>query len=71
PENREWVSVIESVSTIGYYIHPLVLFKIKEIQTSWFTANNIPDWLITTTSKGWTSNDIGIRWLKEVFLPET
>jgi hypothetical protein len=32
---------------------------------------NIPDWHIATTSKGWTSNDIVLRWLKEIFLPET
>jgi hypothetical protein len=31
----------------------------------------MPDWLIATTSKGWTSNDIALRWLKEIFLPET
>ena len=47
------------------------MFKEKEVQISWFTAEDIPDWLITTTSKGWTSNNIGLRWLKQVFLPET
>jgi hypothetical protein len=71
PENREWVSVIEGINALGHFIRPLVMFKGKDVQTSWFTAEHIPDWLITTTSKGWTSNDIGLRWLKEVFLPET
>lgn len=71
PENREWVSVIEAISAAGNYIRPLVMFKEKEVQTSWFTAEDIPNWLMTTTSKGWTSNDIGLGWLKEVFLPET
>jgi DDE superfamily endonuclease len=44
PENREWVSIIETVS---------------------------PDFLFTTSENGWTSNDIGLRWLDEVFLPKT
>ncbi len=36
PENREWVSVIETISAKGRYIRPLVMFKGKDIQTSWF-----------------------------------
>jgi len=71
PENCEWVSGIEAISAAGNYIRPLVMFKGKQVQTSWFTAEDIPNWLIRTTLKGWTFNDIGLRWLKEVFLPET
>jgi DDE superfamily endonuclease len=26
------------------------------------------DWLYTTSENGWTSNNIGLLWLKEVFL---
>jgi DDE superfamily endonuclease len=33
--------------------------------------DNISDFLYTTSNNGWTSNDIGLRWLDEVFLPET
>ncbi|PWW72284.1 hypothetical protein C7212DRAFT_228702, partial [Tuber magnatum] len=49
--NREWVSVIEAINSVGQFVRPLVLFKGKQIQTSRFTAENIPDWIITTTSK--------------------
>jgi len=59
PENREWVSVIETINGTGHFIPLLVMFKGKDVQTSWFTTENVPDWLITTTSKGWTWNDIG------------
>ena len=51
PENREWVSVLESISASGKHIRPLVIFKGKDIQTSWFTENNIPDWLIATSRR--------------------
>jgi hypothetical protein len=29
PENREWVLIIETISTTGHYIRPLVMFKEK------------------------------------------
>ena len=41
PENREWVSVLESISASGKHIRPLVIFKGNDILTSWFTENNI------------------------------
>jgi len=57
-ENREWVSVIQVINGRGHFIRPLVMFKGTDVQTSWFTAEKVPYWLITTTSKDWTSNDI-------------
>jgi hypothetical protein len=47
------------------------MFKGKNLQTSWFSEENLPDSHITITSKGWISNDIALRWLKEVYVPET
>jgi hypothetical protein len=37
------------------------MFKGKNPQTSWFSEENLPDWHIASTSKGWTSNDIALR----------
>jgi hypothetical protein len=54
PENRERVSIIETINATGHYIRPLVMCKGKHLQTSWFSEENIPDWHISTTSKGWT-----------------
>lgn len=71
PENHEWVSILEYISASGRFIRPLVLFKDKEIQTSWFTDKDIPDWLVATTAKGWTTNEVAKRWVKEIFIPET
>jgi len=50
PEKKEWVLVIEAINGTGHFIRPLVMFKGKKVQTSWFTAEKVPDWLITTTS---------------------
>ncbi|RYP03077.1 hypothetical protein DL765_010610 [Monosporascus sp. GIB2] len=29
------------------------------------------DWYFTTSSNGWTNTDIGLKWLREVFIPHT
>jgi DDE superfamily endonuclease len=31
---------------------------------------NVPNFLYTTSNNGWTSNDISLCWLNEVFLPK-
>jgi DDE superfamily endonuclease/Tc5 transposase DNA-binding domain/helix-turn-helix, Psq domain len=71
PEDREWVSIVETISATGRRCRPLCIFKGKSIQTSWFVPENVPDFLFTTSENGWTSNSIGLRWLDEIFLPET
>jgi DDE superfamily endonuclease/Tc5 transposase DNA-binding domain len=70
-ENREWVTIIETISATGRKLRPVVIFKGKLVQTSWFSLKNVPDWLYTTSTNGWTSNEIGMRWLQDVFIPET
>ena len=71
PENREWVLIVEAVSSTGQKLQCLVIFKGQYLQTSWFTADEVPDWLYTTSENGWTSNAVGIEWLQRIFLPET
>jgi len=70
PENREWASIIECVSATGKKLRCGVIFKGKNLQSTWFPAI-IPDWLYTTSENGWTSNTIGLEWLQRIFLPET
>lgn len=70
PQNREWVSIIETISPVGRIIKPLVIFKGQDPQTSWF-EEDAPDWTYTTSENGWTSNRIAISWLKHIFLPQT
>ena len=37
PGNRHWVTVIESISSTGWLLPPLIIFKGKQHQESWFT----------------------------------
>jgi DDE superfamily endonuclease/Tc5 transposase DNA-binding domain len=71
PENREWVSIVETISAVGRAIRCLVIFKGKNLQSSWFKHDEVPDWLYTCSENAWTSNDTGARWLKEIFIAET
>jgi hypothetical protein len=71
PEDREWVSIIETISATGIKLQCLVIFKGKHLQTTWFPAASVPDWLYTTSENGWTSNLIGCEWLQRIFIPNT
>lgn len=71
PENREWVSIIECISAVGQPLQCLVIFKGKSLQSTWFSAHSVPNWLYTTSQSGWTSNTIGVEWLRRIFIPQT
>ena len=75
PGNREWVTILECVSADSRVLPPLVIFKGAEVQQQWFVNQvndeDFVDWHFCTSKSGWTNNSIALRWLKEVFLPET
>jgi hypothetical protein len=60
PQDREWVSMTETVSATGRSIRPVIIFKGKSPQTTWFYHDKIPDWIYTTSENGWTSNRIAL-----------
>lgn len=37
----------------------------------WFTNNLPKDWRIEVSDNGWTTDQIGPRWLPKVFIPST
>lgn len=72
PDSNAWVSVIEAVNAEGRHIRPLVIFKGNGIQANWFLSKEeVPDWVFTYSENAWTSNEIALNCLKEIFLPET
>jgi hypothetical protein len=70
PEDREWVSIIETVSGTGGFIRPLVIFKGAAPQSTWFPVET-PDYQYATSDNGWTTNRHGYHWLSTMFEPET
>ena len=68
--NREWVTIIECIGSSGCHIPPLVILKGKEQQAIWYQEPDLPqEWQIATSPNGWTTDSIGLHWLKEVFEP--
>src|SRR5207248_666309 len=66
PGNREWVTIIEAINAQRVTIPPLVIFEALMHQASWYDI--IPhDWSIGVSNNGWTTNEIGLTWIKEVF----
>ncbi|KAJ6436248.1 ATP-dependent DNA helicase PIF1 [Purpureocillium lavendulum] len=71
PGNREWVTVIESVNCQGWALPAMVILQGKMHQASWYESGVPEDWQIAVSDKGWTSDDLGLHWLKAVFDPCT
>jgi hypothetical protein len=70
PGNREWVTAIEAIGADGYSLPPCVIFKGKVAIAGWF--DNLPkDWRIEVSANGWTTDEIGLRWLQNLFIPLT
>ena len=70
PGNREWVTIIEAISASGWVLPPCIIFKGKVFVKSWF--DGLPgDWCFEVSPNGWTSDEIGLRWLQKLFIPST
>jgi hypothetical protein len=70
PGQREWVTSIETISAAGWVLPPFIIFKGENKRLGWF-ENAIPGQRIDTSPNGWTTNDIGIDWLQNHFIPTT
>jgi 4-hydroxybenzoate polyprenyltransferase len=70
PGNKAWTSFIECISATGEALPPLVIFKAKTVQQQWFPTQmeDYPLWSFYFSENGWTTNDIALSWLREVYL---
>lgn len=65
PGNREFVTVIQGVCATGWTLPPYIVVKGKFHLTSWYQNGRLPsDWRIHTSTNGWTTNEIGLDWIK-------
>jgi hypothetical protein len=69
PGNREWVTAIEAINSTGWAVPSYVIFKAKKnVRLGWF--DKLPDdWRINISENGWTTDQIGLEWLKTHFIP--
>jgi DDE superfamily endonuclease. len=67
PGNREWVTAIECIHLNGV-LPPTIIFKAKNLMTAWYST--VPrDWRFEVSDNGWTTDQIGILWLENSFIP--
>ena len=72
PGNREWVTSIECVNSMGWVLPPCIMFKGLLHIEGCYQESKLPDnWRIGVSLNGWISDQIGLRWLQNVFIPET
>lgn len=71
--NREWVTIIECVSSKRIHIPLWVILKAKEHQAAWYQESALfnKGYAIARSQNGWTTDEIGLRWLKEMFEPHS
>lgn len=67
--NREWTSLIETISLTGRSLRPWIIFKAQLQQRAWVNAYSEAHF--TCTENGWTNNEIGLCYFKTCFNPET
>ncbi|RYP34503.1 hypothetical protein DL766_002945 [Monosporascus sp. MC13-8B] len=71
---RGWITIIACVSADGRSLPPLVIFSGVDVQQQWFPDSDdkaYESWYFTTSENGWTNTEIGLKWLREVFIPHT
>ena len=59
PGNREWVTVIESVSACGWSLPPMIIFEGKVYLSTWYIDALLGDWIIGVSANGWTDDSLG------------
>ncbi|KAF4300733.1 hypothetical protein GTA08_BOTSDO06775 [Botryosphaeria dothidea] len=65
PGDREWVTIIQGINAAGWAIPPFIIFAAKHHLSAWYGDNDIPgDWAIAVSDNGWTTNELGVAWLK-------
>ena len=73
PESCTWSSTLETVSAVGVSLPPFIIYKGKSIQHDWLSENpeEYKDWCFTLSEKSLSSSEIGLEWLKKIFIPLT
>jgi hypothetical protein len=65
PGNREWTTVVQGINAMGWAILPFIIFQGKHHLSAWYKEDSLPhDWVIGVSENGWTTNELGVQWLK-------
>jgi DDE superfamily endonuclease/Tc5 transposase DNA-binding domain/helix-turn-helix, Psq domain len=68
PGNREWVTAIETIRADRTIIPLMIIFAGKVHISTWYDEKQLPpDWIIGLSDTGWTNDELGMIWLRDVF----
>jgi hypothetical protein len=63
--NQEWTTLIQGINATGWAIPPFIIFKGRHHLSAWYKEDSLPqDWNIAVSESGWTTNELGLQWLK-------
>jgi hypothetical protein len=69
--SREWITLLACICADGSYLPPAIIYQSasSSIQDTWLQAFKPDDYTahFALLSSGWTNNEIGLAWLKQVF----
>lgn len=63
PGDREWVTLIAGINAMGWLIPPFFILRAKYHDQAWYHQTN-KEWRIAVSDNGWTTNEVGLDWLK-------
>jgi DDE superfamily endonuclease/helix-turn-helix, Psq domain len=65
PGNREWITAIQGVGATGFCLPPFIVVSGQNHLSTWYEDSPLPpDWMIATSLNGWTTNEIGLEWIR-------
>jgi hypothetical protein len=69
--SREWVTLLACICADGSALDPAIIYQSasSSLQDLWLQAFDPDDYraYFSASSSGWTNNDMGLAWLKQVF----
>ena len=74
PQNRESVTSIECISGMGRALSPAIIMRAKSHVSYWYPTEDVDQyrgWHFALSDRGYTDNELGFEWLKNVFDPQT
>ena len=61
----KWTTMIHGVNAEGWAVPPFIILAAQYHLSNWYRECNVPaNWRIATTDNGWTTNEVGLDWIK-------
>jgi hypothetical protein len=69
--SREWISILACICADGSYVDPALIYQsnAETLQSSWVEEidSNSHRVFVSSSTSGWSNNQISVGWLKQVF----